>query len=147
MVFKNKNSQIVIKLRDFLCRTTLPSQALKCWFSSPSFLTLPLSSSSLLFASGISVWVCLLNAAVAGGYQDCIPTLPASQCRDKAMLWQRKPLSRSQKDGAQGLHNRGQWHTHTHLHKRIHTSPLRNHFSVLAVPSLCKYNLAFNASA
>lgn len=91
----------------------------------PLFSHSPLSSSSLLFASGISVWVCLLNAAVAGGYQGWIPTLPASQYRDKAMLWQRRPLSRSRKEGAQGLHKRGQWHTHTHTY----TEPLTNAYA------------------
>lgn len=82
--------------------------------SSPSYFLTPSLFFPPLFASGISVWVCLPNAAVAGGYQGWIPTLPASHYGEMATLWQRRALSKSRKERAQGLYNKGQWHTHTH---------------------------------
>ncbi len=134
---------------------TLPNQARMCPSASPSsFLTLP---PLFLFAP-----ICEWDFCV-GLFTECSRcwrlsgldshiTCQSVPRQGNAMATQApltEPKGRSagasQEDNGTRTHTPTQSRLQTHTH--IHASPQRNHFSVLAVPSLCKYNLAFNASA
>lgn len=135
---------------------TLPNQALKCPSASPSsFLTLPLSPPlrSYLrvgFLCGFVYWMQPLLEAIRAGFPHYLPvSTETRQCYGNAGpshgAERKERRGFTKEDNGSRTHTPTQSRLQTRTH--IHASPQRNHFSVLAVPSLCKYNLAFNASA
>ncbi len=102
------------------------------------------------FLCGFVYWMQPLLKAIRAGFPHYLPvSTETRQCYGNAGpshgAKRKERRGFTKEDNGTCTHTPTQSRLQTYTH--THTSPQRNHFSVLAVPSLCKYNLAFNASA